>query len=88
MKSAIVFSVPAKPTGTIEIELFTTSGTMSDGYGVIERTTNGEAVGDHAGVWWDQNNTLTDYDGVAVLTKGMVQMLRNAGITVGDQFIF
>ena len=71
------------------MELFTDDGSITaTGSGQIEWVynvgTKGEDV-EHIGLWW-QDNSLTDYDGVFELPKQAIQLIRQAGIQVSQDF--
>lgn len=47
-----------------------------------------EEYGDECGgsLWFDNNMNLTDYDGVIELPKEVIQVIREMGFHVGEEF--
>ena len=47
-----------------------------------------EEYGDECGgsLWFDNNMNLTDYDGVIELPKEVIQVIRDLGFYVGEEF--
>ena len=72
------------------MQLFTETGDLSEGVGQIEWIvgigTDDEDLGAYIGVYWDETNELTEYDGVFSLPIAAVQLLRKCGIKVPKEF--
>lgn len=52
-------------------------------YGCFEHLRVGDASG---GCLWFSNNELTDYDGVSVLPKSVIESIRKLGFVVPEEF--
>lgn len=71
----------------LNMELFTSSGTLEDRTGIIEKTTeDGNVLGYHIGLWWSEdkegNLILDDYDGAYDLSKNTRAFIKMCGISL------
>ncbi len=58
----------------------------SDGYGFIEWDIPDIETTEQIGLWFENGNVLTDYDGVFSLPKEAIELLRSNGFVVGEDF--
>jgi hypothetical protein len=66
------------------MELFFHDGQA--GSGLIEWDVPGLEQTWHIGLWWDNNKSLLDYDGVFSLPEAAIELLESEGFTVDNDF--
>ena len=89
MKSVFIHTYPQATAFELDMtmELYTETGDLSTGSGIVEKVNEeGQILGNHIGLWWDDNNELYDYDGEIALTSKTIDFIRKSGITITKDF--